>query len=91
MGGVVLFGSELRALLAHPRFSREIDRRALALLLRLNYIPAPLTIFTGARKLAAGTLVSLRPGQRGWPEPEVWWDFPAAARTAMAARPPDGR
>ncbi len=90
MGGVVLFGSELRALLAHPRFSREIDRRALALLLRLNYIPAPLTIFSGARKLAAATLVSLRPGQRGWPEPEVWWDFPAAARTAMAARPPGG-
>jgi asparagine synthase (glutamine-hydrolysing) len=89
-GGIVLFGSELRALLAHPRFSREIDRRALALLLRLNYIPAPLTIFTGARKLAAGTLVSLRPNERDWPEPEVWWDFPAAARTAMAARPPAG-
>jgi asparagine synthase (glutamine-hydrolysing) len=89
-GGVVLFGSELRALLAYPRFSREIDRQALALLLRLNYIPAPLTIFTGARKLAAGTLVSLRPGQRGWPEPEVWWDFPDAARTAKAARPSAG-
>jgi asparagine synthase (glutamine-hydrolysing) len=87
-GGVVLFGSELRALLAYPGFSREIDRRALALLLRLNYIPAPLTIFSGARKLSAATLVSLRPGQRDWPEPEVWWDFPAAARTGMAARPP---
>jgi asparagine synthase (glutamine-hydrolysing) len=49
-----------------------------------------LTIFAGARKLAAGTLVSLRPGQRGWPEPEVWWDFPEAARAAMAARPPAG-
>jgi asparagine synthase (glutamine-hydrolysing) len=90
IGGVVLFGSELRALLAYPGFSREIDRRALALLLRLNYIPAPLTIFSGVRKLAAGTLVSLRSGQRGWPEPEVWWDFPAAARTAVAARPPAG-
>jgi asparagine synthase (glutamine-hydrolysing) len=89
-GGLVLFGSELRALLAYPRFSREIDRRALAFLLRLNYIPAPLTIFTGARKLAAGSLVSLRPGRSGWPEPEVWWDFPDAARTAMAARPSDG-
>ena len=52
--GLVLFGSELRALLAHPRFSREIDRRALALLLRLNYIPAPLTIFTGAREACRG-------------------------------------
>jgi asparagine synthase (glutamine-hydrolysing) len=89
-GSVVLFGSELRALLAYPRFSREIDRRALAHLLRLNYIPAPLTIFSGARKLAAGTLVSLRPGRSGWPEPEVWWDFPASARTAMTERPSGG-
>jgi asparagine synthase (glutamine-hydrolysing) len=90
MGDVVLFGSELRALLAYPGFNREIDRRALALLLRLNYIPAPLTIFTGARKLAAGTLVSMRSGQSGWPEPEVWWDFPAAAQAATATRPPEG-
>ena len=60
--GVVLFGSELRALLAHPRFNREIDRRGLALLLRLNYIPAPLTIFTGARKLAAGHAGEPAPG-----------------------------
>jgi asparagine synthase (glutamine-hydrolysing) len=89
-GGVALFGSELRALLAHPRFSSDIDRRALALLLRLNYIPAPMTIFIGARKLAAGTLVSLRRGQPGWPEPEVWWDFPTVARTAMTARRDEG-
>jgi asparagine synthase (glutamine-hydrolysing) len=89
-GGVVLFGSELRALMAHPRFSREIDRRALAFLLRLNYIPAPLSIFSAARKLAAGTMVSLRPGQSGWPESEVWWDFPTAARNAVAIRPATG-
>jgi asparagine synthase (glutamine-hydrolysing) len=88
--GLILYGSELRALQAHPRFSRDIDRRALALLLRLNYIPAPLTIFSRTRKLAAGTLVSVRPGQRGWPEPEVWWDFPSVARSAMAARPTTG-
>jgi asparagine synthase (glutamine-hydrolysing) len=89
-GGVVLFGSELSALIACPRFNREIDRRALALLLRLNYIPAPRTIFGAARKLAAGTLVSLRPGASGWPEPEVWWDFPEVAQRAVASRPPEG-
>jgi asparagine synthase (glutamine-hydrolysing) len=87
---VVLFGSELRALMAYPGFDREIDRQALALLLRLNYVPAPRTIFTAARKLEAGTLVSVRPGLSGWPEPELWWDFPAAAEAAMAARPSGG-
>ena len=88
-GNVVLFGSELRSLLAYPRFNREVDRRALALLLRLNYIPAPSTIFTQARKLGAGTLVSVRADRDGWPEPEVWWDFRAAARRAVATRPSD--
>ncbi|HWG74694.1 MAG TPA: asparagine synthase (glutamine-hydrolyzing) [Acidimicrobiales bacterium] len=88
--GIVTFGSELRALGAHPGFRREIDRHALAMYLRLNYVPAPLTIYAGARKLAAGTLVSLRAGQGGWPEPTLWWDFPAVARAAMASRPPPG-
>jgi asparagine synthase (glutamine-hydrolysing) len=90
LGRTVVFGSELRAVTAHPDFKREIDRRALSLLLRLNYIPAPLTIFTDVRKLAAGTFVSVRPDRSGWPEPEVWWHFLTAARTAMTARPREG-
>jgi asparagine synthase (glutamine-hydrolysing) len=88
-GGVVFFGSELRALAAHPRFSREIDRGALASLLRLNYVAAPRTIYTATRKLAAGTMVSFRPGQTGWPEPSLWWDFTAVAAGGVAGRPND--
>ena len=34
--------------------------------------------------------MSLHSGRRGWPEPEVWWDFPDAARSAVAMRPPAG-
>lgn len=86
-GGAVLFGSELRALAADPRLYREIDRTALALLLQLNYIPAPRTIYAGARKLAAGTMVCFRAGQKGWPEPATWWDFRSEARAAMQRRP----
>jgi len=74
-GGRLLFGSELRALRAHPKFSAEVDRRALALYLRLSYVPAPRTILAGARKLPAGCLVSFPLGQQGWPEPVRWWDF----------------
>jgi asparagine synthase (glutamine-hydrolysing) len=36
-----LFGSELKALRAHPRFSAKVDRTALALYLRYHYVPAP--------------------------------------------------
>jgi asparagine synthase (glutamine-hydrolysing) len=41
MGDTFLFGSELKALRAHPSFREEIDRNALALYLRHNCVPAP--------------------------------------------------
>jgi asparagine synthase (glutamine-hydrolysing) len=58
-GGQLSFASELKALLRQPGFSREIDSGALEAFLAFNSIPAPLTIFTEARKLPAGhTLVA---------------------------------
>ncbi|HEU0134408.1 MAG TPA: hypothetical protein VFR28_06265 [Allosphingosinicella sp.] len=39
-----LFGSELKALARHPAFRREIDRQALSLFTRFNYVPAPHSI-----------------------------------------------
>ncbi|HZE04836.1 MAG TPA: hypothetical protein VE127_06420, partial [Solirubrobacteraceae bacterium] len=57
-GGCLRFASELKALLARPSFSREVDREALHAFLAFNSIPAPLTIFRAARKLAAGHLLT---------------------------------
>jgi asparagine synthase (glutamine-hydrolysing) len=60
-GGTVSFGSELKALLRQPGFSREIDPQALESFLAFNSIPSPLTIFKEARKLPAGhTLIAER-------------------------------
>ena len=56
---VFLFGSELKALHAHPAFQKRVDRNALALQLRHNYIPAPHSIYEGISKLPAGCLLSL--------------------------------
>jgi asparagine synthase (glutamine-hydrolysing) len=64
-GSVFLFGSELKALKAHPAFRAEIDRGALALYLRHNYIPAPYTIYTGIYKLLPGTILTLAGDQFG--------------------------
>ncbi|MGH8559847.1 MAG: asparagine synthase (glutamine-hydrolyzing) [Methylococcales bacterium] len=50
-----LFGSELKALRAHPAFLGEVDRDALALYLRYNYIPAPYSIYKGIHKLPPGS------------------------------------
>jgi asparagine synthase (glutamine-hydrolysing) len=54
-GDTFLFGSELKALRAHPAFDGEIDRDALALLLEYAFIPAPCSIYRRIRKLEAGT------------------------------------
>lgn len=58
-GDTFLFGSELKALKAHPAFKAEINRNALTLLLRHNYIPTPYTIYQGIHKLPPGTLLTL--------------------------------
>lgn len=54
-GGLVLFGSELKALRAHPDFRAEIDRGVLGHYLRHNYVPGPYSIYRQVRKLPPGT------------------------------------
>jgi len=54
--GVLLFGSELKALCAHPKWKGEIDRDSLALFMKFNYIPAPYTIYKQIRKLEPGCI-----------------------------------
>jgi asparagine synthase (glutamine-hydrolysing) len=61
--GVFAFASELKAMLELPGFSREIDPRAMSAYLAFNSIPAPLTIFSAARKLPAGHLLSWEGGE----------------------------
>lgn len=84
-GGAFLFASELKAFKAYPGFASEVDRHALTLLLRHNYIPAPYSIYAGVRKLEPGHLmtVSLAGGTR---EPTAYWS--AADMMAKGVRSP---
>ncbi len=53
-GDTLIFGSELKALLRHPRVTREIDWQAFNEYFTLGYVPAPRTIYRGIRKLMPG-------------------------------------
>ena len=82
-GDTFLFGSELKSLKAHPAFQADIDRGALTLLLRHNYIPAPYSIYEGISKLPAGTFLQVSLERRD-AEPEVYWSLAGVAERGMA-------
>lgn len=58
-GDTLVFGSELKALWQYPAFDNDIDRDALTLLLRLDYIPAPHSIHQRCYKLMPGRVLRL--------------------------------
>jgi asparagine synthase (glutamine-hydrolysing) len=82
---VFLFGSELKALAAHPSFRGEINRDAMALHMRHNCIPAPYSIYRGISKLMPGHLATLSLGQRE-PELHCYWSAAAVAEQGVADR-----
>lgn len=53
-GNTFVFGSELKALKAHPECTATIDRRALSLFMRHSNVPAPYSIYEGINKLKPG-------------------------------------
>jgi asparagine synthase (glutamine-hydrolysing) len=71
--GLVLFGSELKSLMAHGGMEREIDPRAVEDYFALGYVPEPRTIFSAAHKLPPAHTLCLRRGQPA-PEPRRYWD-----------------
>ncbi len=82
-GDSFLFGSELKALKAHPAFRAEIDRNALALLMRHNAIPAPYSIYQGIHKLLPGSLLTVSLQNRN-PQPQPYWDARQVVANGLA-------
>ncbi len=83
--GTIVFGSELKAVIAHPGVRREIDFRALDLFLTIEYVPAPLSIFRGVHKLEAGRILTYQDGSIGI---KPYWDL--EPQPDLIAKP-DGR
>ena len=88
-GNLLIFGSELKALAAHPAFRRELDPFAIEEYFALGYIPEPRTIYVGAHKLAPGHTLTVRrgrplPGQREYWDVRFTLDNPITERDAQA-------
>jgi asparagine synthase (glutamine-hydrolysing) len=70
----LLFASELKAILRQPDFERQMDLQALDDYLTYLYIPPPLTIFKGVRKLSPGHYLLWRGGKIV--KCERYWELP---------------
>lgn len=68
----LVFGSEVRAILAQLGNTPEPDIDAMYLFLRFRYTPSPMTLFKGIKKLSPGTRLIIRDGTAAV---ERWWDF----------------
>jgi len=72
-GGLVLFGSELKALRAHPCWKPTLNRGAIAAFLRHNYVPGPFTIYQDIYKLSPAGFIKI--GSGGEAEIGAYWDL----------------
>ncbi len=84
-GETFLFGSELKALRAHPEFRATVERDSLLSLLRHNYIRGPHSIYEGIYKLMPGHVLSFASG--GEPEIAPYWTLDPADAETFAGRP----
>ena len=94
----LVFGSELRAVLAHPEVGRALDPRGVERFLAYDFVPDPHTLIRGVRKLAPGETLTRGDGpstrSRYWdipfrPEPAVderWWEHEIRERLDESVR-----
>lgn len=82
--GVLMFGSELSALRAHPAFDASIDRASVVEFLRHSSVPSPHSIFVGIGKLAPACWIMIDGPAVEPSAQQVYWDLPCIARDAAA-------
>jgi len=83
-GDSFLFGSELKSLKAHPHWRGDIDRNALTLYMRHNYVPTPWSIYQGISKLPPAHFVVVRETGKEVSEPKCYWNLGKIAARGSA-------
>lgn len=71
--GMLLFGSELKSVLAHGGMRRDLDPQAVEEYFALGYVAEPRTVFKQALKLEPGHMLTWRRGE-SMPQPRRFWD-----------------
>lgn len=79
-GSALLFGSELKALRQHSAWRGGVNRDALTLFLRHNYVPGPYSIYDNILKLPPAHYVEIGPDDRAPGEPVAYWAIAQKAR-----------
>lgn len=72
-GQIFLFGSEIKAILAHPGVKADFNRGTLAEYLAFGYITGEQTMYAGMRKLLPGHILTLN--EQGQLESSPYWDL----------------
>lgn len=70
--GLFLFGSELKSLMQHPRFKKEINRDSIAAFMQFGYVPTPHCIFHHAHKLQPGHYLEFDLKKRALTTHQYW-------------------
>jgi asparagine synthase (glutamine-hydrolysing) len=73
--GAFVFGSEVKAILAHPTIPSRMDVEGLAEYLSFQNFFTSRTLFEGVRLLPAGSWLRVRAGDSEIEEPRRYWDF----------------
>ncbi len=82
-GQRLVFGSEIKAVLAYPTVPRELNPRAIPAYLTFGYVPTPETFFSGVLSLPPGHVIRYSPG--GDPVIERYWSLPVAGVDGVEA------
>jgi asparagine synthase (glutamine-hydrolysing) len=84
--GHVMFGSELKALVAGPEFDRSLNVDAVGAYLRYLYVPAPDSIYAHVRKLEPGHILTLHASAESLPESVPYWAMAEVVGRGRAAQ-----
>lgn len=83
-GNLVLFGSQPKALVAHPAWETRLDQVALRDYLRFGYVPSPQAIYEGMRQVEPGSIVEI--DASGRTTERRYWDLAEVATRGVSRR-----